>query len=370
MLQTILITGGAGFVGTNLALRLLSRRDRVLIFDNLARAGVDRNLEVLLRQNQITGGERCTFLDGDVTDFASVQAAVVQADAVFHFAAQTSIANSLVDPFNDFEVNARGTLNVVEAIRQRRDREKVRLPMIFTSTSKVYGALEDVQVVASGDRYAPVHDGIADFGIPEEAPLDFRWPTGVSKGSADQYVQDYARNYDLPLVVFRLGSVYGPYQYANEDQGWLTHFLLKARRNEPINIFGDGRQVRDVLWIDDLVEAFEMALKHAMRLGGHTFNVGGGPLNTVSLLEALDHLESAGLPRPLAVHDDWRRFDPKFYVSDIRRFREATGWTPHTTVRDGIGRLVKWVKENSELYEPRKLRKASPKETMKVAIGE
>jgi CDP-paratose 2-epimerase len=331
---------------------------------------VDRNLEVLLRQNQITGGERCTFLDGDITDFASVQAAVVQADAVFHFAAQTSVTSSLADPFNDFEVNARGTLNVVEAIRQRRDREKLRMPLVFTSTSKVYGVIEDLQFIASGDRYAPVHDIVGEFGIPEECPLDFRWPTGISKGCADQYVQDYARNYDLPLVSLRLSSVYGPYQYATEDQGWLTHFLLKARRGEPITIFGDGRQVRDVLWVDDLVDALELALKHAMRLGGSTFNVGGGPLNTVSLLEALEHLESAGLHRPPVFHDEWRRFDPKFYVSDIRRFREATGWTPHTTVRVGIGKLARWVEENSELYEPRKLRKALPKETMKMAIGE
>ena len=235
----VLITGGAGFIGTNLADRLLSAGQRVLIFDNLSRAGVRTNLHWLQTQYP----DNVEVQVADIRDADAVSHAVERADAIYHFAAQVAVTTSLDDPVQDFEINTRGTLNVLEAMRRRRRAP----PLVVTSTNKVYGALEDVELTRHAQRYVPVSADLRSRGISESRSLDFHSPYGCSKGAADQYVLDYVRSYGLPALVFRMSCIYGPHQFGNEDQGWVAHFLLRARERQPIAIFGDGCQVRDVL---------------------------------------------------------------------------------------------------------------------------
>src|SRR5579885_3112017 len=245
-----LITGGAGFIGTNLADRLLSQGAPVLVLDDTSRAGVARNLSWLRMRHH----GRLQVEIADIRDPAAVRRAVDRADRIFHFAAQVAVTTSLVDPLRDFEINVRGTLNVLEAARAKQR----PTPLLFTSTNKVYGALPDVDLVRQGRRYVPADPQLAG-GIDERRPLDFHSPYGCSKGAADQYVLDYARCFGLPAVVFRMSCIYGPHQFGNEDQGWVAHFLIRALRGEPITIYGNGMQVRDILFVDDLVDAFLLA---------------------------------------------------------------------------------------------------------------
>ena len=339
-----LITGGAGFVGTNLAKRLLSEGKRVLVFDNLSRPGVERNLRWLHEHY----GDRLHVYVGDIRDLATVRQVVAQAEAVFHFAAQVAVTTSLDYPLQDFEVNARGIVNVLEAIRA----QPTPPPLVFTSTNKVYGGLEDLQFVLDGSRYLPTDPHINAHGISEQRPLDFHSPYGCSKGTADQYVIDYARSYGLPTVVFRMSCIYGPHQYGNEDQGWVAHFAIRAIEDEPISIYGDGKQVRDILFVEDLVDAFQLALKHMPRLQGQAFNIGGGVQNTVSLLELLDTIgqyKGAGVPLTFG---PWRVGDQHYYVSDITKFGQATSWTPKHSVRQGTAKLYGWLCESRGLEVP------------------
>lgn len=339
-----LITGGAGFVGTNLAKRLLSEGKRVLVFDNLSRPGVERNLRWLHEHY----GDRLQVYVGDIRDLATVRQVVAQAEAVFHFAAQVAVTTSLDYPLHDFEVNARGIVNVLEAIRA----QPTPPPLVFTSTNKVYGGLEDLQFVLDGSRYRPTDPHINAHGISEQRPLDFHSPYGCSKGTADQYVIDYARSYGLPTVVFRMSCIYGPHQYGNEDQGWVAHFAIRAIEDEPISIYGDGKQVRDILFVEDLVDAFQLALKHMPRLQGRAFNIGGGVQNTVSLLELLDTIgQYKGAEVPLTF-GSWRVGDQHYYVSDITKFSQATRWTPKHSVRQGVAKLYGWLCESRGLDAP------------------
>lgn len=340
----VLITGGAGFVGTNLAKRLLAQGRRVLVFDNLSRPGVERNLNWL----QAHYPDRLSVCMGDVRDAAALRQAVAGAEAVFHFAAQVAVTTSLTGPLEDFDSNARGTLHVLEAIRA----QPVPPPLVFTSTNKVYGGLEDLRFVASGNRYVPTNAHIAAHGIDEQRPLDFHSPYGCSKGAADQYVLDYARSYGLPTVVFRMSCIYGPHQYGNEDQGWVAHFAIRAIDNEPISVYGDGKQVRDILFVEDLVDALELALQHLPALSGQVFNLGGGVHHTVSLLELLDLIgQYRGAPVPLDF-GPWRVGDQHYYVSDTRKFTEATGWLPRHSVRAGVAKLYGWLCESRGLPAP------------------
>lgn len=341
-MKTILITGGAGFVGTNLTTRLAQNGDHVLVLDNFARAGVAENWE-WLRDNT---GNSVELIEGDVRDEALVREAVSRADAAFHFAAQVAVTTSLCAPIADFEINARGTLNVLEAIRARRDNEGVEVPLVFTSTNKVYGGLEDVTMRAQGSRYVPDNASIANYGIGESRPLDFHSPYGCSKGAADQYVLDYTRTFDLPLCAFRMSCIYGPHQRGNEDQGWVAHFLLQTLRGEPITLYGDGKQVRDLLFAPDLVDAFELALQNIDEIKGRAFNIGGGTNNALSLLEVIDLIEELHGARPIIEWGDWRPGDQKFYVSDTRAFARAVGWRAQTDVTDGIARLYRWFSES------------------------
>ena len=339
-----LITGGAGFVGTNLAKRLLEDGKRVLVFDNLSRDGVEQNLQWL---NE-TYGDKLEVYVGDIRDLQTVRKVMKNAEAVFHFAAQVAVTTSLDLPINDFEINARGIINLLEAIRE----QDTPPPLIFTSTNKVYGGLEDLEFVSNGSRYNPADKKIKSHGISEARPLDFHSPYGCSKGAADQYVIDYARTYNIPAAVFRMSCIYGPHQYGNEDQGWVAHFAIRAIEDKPVNIYGDGKQVRDILFVEDLVDAFVLANEHISEISGQAFNIGGGPENTVSLLELLKTIgQYRGEEIPLAFAD-WRPGDQHYYVSDTRKFQKATGWYPKHTVQEGVAKLYRWLCESRGIEAP------------------
>jgi CDP-paratose 2-epimerase len=340
--KPILITGGAGFVGSNLAHRLLSAGHRVRLLDNLSRSGVERNLRWLIE----THGDLVDIEVPDVRNLSIVKQAVKDASQVFHFAAQVAVTSSLVDPIEDFEINARGTLNLLEAIRNTNNPP----PLIFTSTNKVYGNLGDLQFAKNATRYAPVDPIIRERGIAETRPLDFHSPYGCSKGAADQYVTDYARTYGIPALVFRMSCIYGPHQYGNEDQGWVAHFVIRSITGKPITIYGDGKQVRDILFIDDLVDAVLLAQQHMKRLSGNAFNIGGGPRNTVSLLELLDLItELHG--GELSIHfEDWRAADQRYYVADTGKFSGLTGWQPKVGVNEGVRRLYEWLMASGQHF--------------------
>ena len=335
MKQASLVVGGAGFIGTNVADRLLSEGRSVIVFDSLARAGVERNLDWL----QSKHGKKVEFVHGDVRDRAALRPAVERATEVFHLAAQVAVTTSLIDPIDDFERNALGTINLLEEIR----RLDTPPPLVFTSTNKVYGGLEDVSLSIQDGRYEPENPLIRMRGIGEDRPLDFHSPYGCSKGAADQYVIDYARTFGIPAVVFRMSCIYGPHQCGTEDQGWVAHFLMQALKDAPITLYGDGRQVRDVLFVADLVNAFRLAMSNMPKLSGQAFNMGGGPENTISLLEFLDTIEELHEARPEVSFGDWRPGDQRYYVSDTTKFSNATGWRPEYSSRQGIEALYRWL---------------------------
>lgn len=331
-----LITGGAGFIGSNLADRLLQQNEPVLVLDSLVRPGTERNLQWLRERH----GKTLRFMRADVRDRAAVDTAVAEALSVYHLAAQVAVTTSLQDPLHDHDVNLVGTLHLLEALRRRGD----PVPLVFTSTNKVYGALEDIELLAVDDsRYEPVDTALRTHGIGEDRPLDFRSPYGCSKGAADQYVLDYARNYGLPAVVLRMSCIYGPLQLGTEDQGWVAHFVRQALAAAPVTIYGDGRQVRDLLYIGDLVTALEQARRLAPRLAGQAFNVGGGPANVLSVRELIRLLGGlAGRIVPIR-RGAWRCADQRYYVSDTARFRAATGWQPTVSALEGAERLYAWM---------------------------
>jgi CDP-paratose 2-epimerase len=350
--RPVVITGGAGFIGCNVAHRLLTQGHRVLVYDNLSRRGVERNLRWL----QATHGDAVQVEVADVRDAATLRKAVRNARQVFHFAAQVAVTTSLDDPIDDFSVNAQGTVNLLEALRTRQDPP----PLVFTSTNKVYGGLDDVGLRATNRRYEPADDLLRRRGISERRPLDFHSPYGCSKGTADQYVLDYARSFGLQTVVFRMSCIYGPQQYGNEDQGWVAHFLIQAIEGRPIMLYGDGKQVRDLLFVDDLVDAFLLAQKNMPALSGQAFNIGGGASNTVSLLELLDLIGGVHGERPEVAMHDWRVGDQRYYVSDTAKFGAATGWKPTVDVEHGVARLYHWLVESGTAAVRRRTPQARP----------
>ncbi|MBS1816890.1 MAG: SDR family NAD(P)-dependent oxidoreductase [Acidobacteria bacterium] len=330
-----LITGGAGFIGTNLAARLAEDGRQVRIFDNLSRPGVERNL-LWLRD---TYGDRIEIALGDIRDRASIDRFVQDATEVYHFAAQVAVTSSLDDPVHDFAVNAGGTLNLLEALRAL----DTPPPLIFTSTNKVYGDLEDVELVPDGSRYIPADTDTRMYGISEERPVNFHSPYGCSKGAADQYVLDYARTFHMPAVVFRMSCIYGPHQFGTEDQGWLAHFLIRAMKGQAITIYGDGLQVRDVLFVEDLVRAFLLARDRIDTISGQAFNMGGGATRTTSLVELIELIAQLEGRAVQLQFDAWREADQRYYVSNTSRFQEATGWKPRVSVEDGVRALHRWL---------------------------
>ena len=331
-----LVTGGDGFIGSNLADALLSDGERVVILDNLSRDGVQNNAKWLREKH----GSRVRVEVAEITDAKRVRSLVQGASRVYHLAAQVAVTSSLEDPAADLQSNLIGTFNVLEAARAMDDPP----PILFTSTNKVYGGLDGVRVVkdtAAGIyRYA---DGLS--GIDETAPLDFHSPYGCSKGAADQYVRDYARIFKLPTVVFRMSCIYGTRQFGTEDQGWVAHFARSLLGGAPITVYGDGHQVRDILWIDDLVRAMITALDRIEDTAGEIFNMGGGPRNAVSVRGVIDELmEITG--RKVAVRTaPWRPGDQRIYVSDTARAERVLGWSPRTRWDTGLARLVEWLEE-------------------------
>jgi len=308
-------------------------------YDDLSRAGVDRNLQWL----KDTYGSLLEFELGDIRDARALRQCLRDATAVYHFAGQTAVTTSLVNPREDFEINALGAMTLLEELRALR----FPIPLLFTSTNKVYGDLGSVALRRRGSRYEPQHPGILANGIDESCPLSFHSPYGCSKGAADQYVLDYARSYGMPNIVFRMSCIYGPHQCGTEDQGWVAHFILQAIACQQIILYGDGMQVRDVLFVEDLVDAMVLAQDNATRLGGRAFNIGGGPGNVMSLLE-LEIVGELDGQAPSVRFDDWRVGDQRYYVSDTRAFQSVTGWKPRTSVRDGVAALHRWLFENNE----------------------
>jgi CDP-paratose 2-epimerase len=331
----VLITGGAGFIGTNLASALAQGGDQVVVFDNLSRRGVSDNLEWLT-----THHPGIQFVHGDVRDAEALADVVRGADRIFHLAAQVAVTTSVVDPRTDFEINLLGAVNALEAARLHAP----EAPFFFTSTNKVYGGMEDLRIVRRGERYE--YEDLPT-GVAESRPLDFHSPYGCSKGGADQYVRDYARIYNLPTVVFRMSCIYGPHQCGNEDQGWVAHFAREALAGRGLSFYGDGRQVRDVLYVGDLVRAFRMAADAIDRTAGEVFNIGGGPENTTSLLELVAELEEICGHKVPVNYAPWRPGDQRIYVSDVRKAGEVFGWAPQVSRTEGVRRLIDWLRESN-----------------------
>lgn len=330
----VLITGGAGFIGTNVARSYLSEGQPVHVFDNLSRVGVEQNIAELRQDFP----DNLIFTNGDVRDRSAVRRAVAGAKAVYHFAAQVAVTTSLEEPVFDLETNLMGTVNVLEAIRQ----SVFRPPILFTSTNKVYGKLDSVSLVEAVTRYKPVQEGIAAAGVSEEQPLEFLSPYGCSKGSADQYVLDYAKSYGLLATVFRMSCIYGPYQMGSEDQGWVAHFLRKALKQDAITIYGDGKQVRDLLYVSDLIRAMRLAMSDIAQITGEAFNMGGGFQNSASLLEVIGELGRLTTQHVNPHHGPERLGDQRWYVSDTSKFRSRLGWSPKVNVSEGLRQLHEW----------------------------
>ena len=341
MSRNYFITGGAGFIGSNYVSRLLERGEKVTIYDNLSRAGAPRNL-AWLQEKFGQAAFRLTI--GDVRDPGLLTASSREADVIVHLAAQVAVTTSVVQPREDFEINAQGTFNVLEAARLN-ERKPV---ILYASTNKVYGGMEDVKVVedATRWRYADL-----PLGCPETQPLDFHSPYGCSKGAGDQYVRDYARIYDLPTVVLRQSCIYGPRQFGVEDQGWLAWMIIAAVTGRPLTIYGDGKQIRDVLYVEDLLNAYDAAIAKIDTVRGQVYNLGGGPDNTMSIWNEFGPLLEKLLGKPVPVRrGNWRPGDQKVFVADIRKAERELGWKPKVGVEEGVGRLFEWVKENKQLF--------------------
>ncbi len=336
----VLITGGAGFIGANSARFFLERKDDVIIVDNLSRPNVDLNLEWLKNFGNYK------FYKADVRNYDDLKSVFEKEgpfDLILHLAAQVAVTTSVVDPREDMEINVIGTFNVLEATRHFSKNST----FIYSSTNKVYGGLEDIIVIEEEKRYRYANQG----PVSELRPLDFHSPYGCSKGAADQYVRDYSRIYGLKTVVMRQSCIYGTRQFGLEDQGWVAWFIIAAMTDKKIHIYGDGKQVRDVLYISDLVNAYYLAHQNIEKISGRVFNIGGGPLNTLSLLELIEMLEKILGKKIEFDFNDWRPGDQRVFISDISAFQEATGWNPNVSPEEGVKKTIEYVKENLEFFK-------------------
>lgn len=340
MKDNYLITGGAGFIGTNLADHYLSNGKRVTIFDNFSRRGTEENVRWLKEKH----GDNLRVVNGDIRwtngNFSTL---VEESEVVFHLAAQVAVTTSVTDPIEDFEINARGTFNVLEAIRQSSSKPI----LLYSSTNKVYGKMDDLEIIERNGRYAYA---TLESGVPVTRPLEFYSPYGCSKGCGDQYVIDYARIYGLKTIVFRQSCIYGPHQFGIEDQGWVAWFAIRAMQGLPFTIYGDGKQVRDVLFVNDLIAAYDAAVENIDKTQGRAYNIGGGPLNTLSLLELVNLLEEQFGKKLTYDFDDWRPGDQLVFISDLQQAAEDFGWTPQVSSVEGVVNLVDWLSENRALF--------------------
>jgi CDP-paratose 2-epimerase len=341
MKKNYLVTGGAGFVGSNYVSRLIKRGEKVTIYDNFSRSGSIKNLRWL---NETYGEKAFRIIHADIRDAAALTTAAREADVIIHLAAQVAVTTSVVQPREDFEVNAMGTFNVLEAARYS-ERQPI---VIYSSTNKVYGGMEDVRVDKHETRYA-----YRDYpnGISEAQPLDFHSPYGCSKGTGDQYVRDYSRIYGIPSIVFRQSCIYGPRQFGIEDQGWVAWFVIAAVTGCPVTIYGDGKQVRDLLFVEDLLNAYDAGIEHIQTSAGQIFNVGGGADKTISVWTEFCPILEKLVGHPISASwGDWRPGDQTIYVSDITKAGKELGWKPQVSVQEGIERLFHWVSENRQLF--------------------
>ncbi|HBG74471.1 MAG: CDP-paratose 2-epimerase [Chloroflexi bacterium GWB2_49_20] len=335
------ITGGAGFIGSNYVNRLLQRKAKVTIYDNLSRAGAPLNIKWL---KETHGDNAFQLVAGDVRDADLLAEKARQADVIVHLAAQVAVTTSVLQPREDFEINAQGTFNVIEAARSS-GRDPV---VLFASTNKVYGEMEDVPAVEASTRWR--YENLP-LGCPETQPLDFHSPYGCSKGAGDQYVRDYSRIYGLRSVVFRQSCIYGPRQFGVEDQGWLAWMVIAAITGRKISIYGDGKQVRDVLHVDDLLDAYDAVIANIEKVKGRVYNLGGGSNNVISVWAEFGPMLEKLLGKPIPVtHGDWRPGDQKVFVADIRKAESELGWKPKINVEEGVKRLFNWVLENRHLF--------------------
>lgn len=342
MSKKYLITGGAGFIGSNYVYRLLKQGDEVRVFDNLSRSGSIKNLNWL--KNNF-GSNSFELVQSDIRDSNAINKSAKDVDVIVHLAAQVAVTTSVENPRDDFEVNALGTFNVLEAARLSGRNPQI----IYASTNKVYGGMENVLVVEGENNYY-----YQDYpeGISENQPLDFHSPYGCSKGAGDQYVCDYAKIFNLPTTVMRQSCIYGPRQFGIEDQGWVAWFVIAAMFNKPITIFGDGKQVRDLLFIDDLLDAYDAVIENPQATFGQVFNLGGGAKNVMSVWNEFGPILAGLLGRQVSVETgEWRPGDQRIYVSDIRKANRILNWNPRVSVRDGIKRLYYWVLDNQELFK-------------------
>jgi CDP-paratose 2-epimerase len=341
MSKTYLVTGGAGFIGSNYVHRLLSRGEIVTIYDNLSRAGAPRNLEWL---RQTHGKEAFRLIQGDVRDASLLTAAAREAEVIVHLAGQVAVTTSVTHPREDFEINALGTFNLLEAARLS-ERNPI---VLYASTNKVYGGMEDTPLVELPTRWQYAE---LPYGCAETQPLDFHSPYGCSKGTGDQYVRDYARIYGLRTVVFRQSCIYGERQFGVEDQGWVAWFIIAAVTGRPITIYGDGKQVRDILFVSDLLDAYDAAISRIDRAAGQVFNIGGGADNVISIYAEFFPLLERLLGRKIPVsRGDWRPGDQRVFYADIRKAKEILSWQPKISAEEGIERLFRWVQENRESF--------------------
>jgi CDP-paratose 2-epimerase len=337
-----LITGGAGFIGSNYVHRLLKRGEQVTVFDNLSRRGAEVNLKWLRDE---FGSDAFRFVHGDVRNAALLTTLAIDVDIIVHLASQVAVTTSVERPREDIEINTLGTFNVLEAARFSPSRPLV----IYASTNKVYGSMEGLIIEETDTRYV-----YRDYphGIPETFPVDFHSPYGCSKGAGDQYVRDYARIYDLPTVVFRQSCIYGPRQFGIEDQGWVAWFIIAATLGRPMTIYGNGKQVRDVLYVEDLLDAYDAAAKQVNRISGQIYNVGGGPENQMSIWKEFGPLLEELIEEQIPVTwSNWRPGDQRIFVADIRKAQRDLGWQPRVGVREGVGELYSWVLDHKELLE-------------------
>ncbi len=320
--RRVLITGGAGFLGVNAAAHLIKQGWHATLLDNLSRPGTERNLKWLLTRYPA----RATFVKEDVRNADALAAHVKDHDAILHLAAQVAVTTSLVDPNTDFDVNARGTLNVLEAARKHNP----EAPFVFASTNKVYGKLEH-----------------KDGPCAETQPIDFHSPYGCSKGAADQYVRDYARCFGMNTVVLRQSCIYGAHQYGTEDQGWVAHFVHSILRDRPLTIYGDGTQVRDLLDARDLCALYALVIDKIAITRGEVYNVGGGAENARNLIEVIDQIGELTGRKPQFSFSEWREGDQAYYVSDIAKAKRELGWEPKIDFDAGLRDLIGWAESVS-----------------------
>ena len=340
MTKKYLITGGSGFIGSNYVARLIQRGEDVTIYDNLSRPGSKLNLAWL----ESIKKDSFQLIEADIRDREAIEKAVQHKDVVIHLAGQVAVTTSVINPREDFEINAQGTFNVLEAARNSNKNPII----LYSSTNKVYGGMEDIQVLENTTNYR-YQD--YPYGISEEFPLDFHSPYGCSKGSGDQYVRDYHRIYGLPTVVLRQSCIYGPRQFGVEDQGWLAWFIIAVLTGKQISIYGNGKQVRDVLFVNDLLNAYDACIENIDSAAGQVYNIGGGSNQMLSVWKEFSPILEDMLNKKIPiVWGDWRPGDQKIYVSDIRKAQKELGWEPKVSVRDGLQQLFNWAQDNLNLF--------------------